>query len=520
MNCSLPACNSELNFCIALASPALNWFIALSCAELNWLSWDCIVLLNWSTCIWLEALNCSFALAAAVSLKIVLAIVWALNISVCCSLLRLAISICKKFLAFSTWACCKLLKPCVSSWDNCAASAITNACLLLRFCRSTVCAILAFSNATCWSALKFMLAISLTLDAFITLAWKAWSKSCCKNLALCSALAKAICCLLAVSICAIGSAASIAACITAWPAILDAPKPLEAISMFALRIAPAAQGGVLPPSNWPIKVVSSSCTDAAFTSPVPNASPTLVWSTALPDTVSPASSLRSSISATVWAWSIWAASKSETAVSVFVWPTTSLVGPVEVAACTPWPKVSGNFSFKSSPKPTDTNPSGTPKPPVLTVTSSPVVGLKYLWAACVTIASGGGGVKPASSALFWTGSLIPSSAAVTAVCAFWRSAVVALASEGLSAVAAVDTCAALVTIGAVPNAWPVVADNTVPDASGLILATGAAATVPAGFNTALAVRSACPWATCSFVNCCPPTLTVGFLSSVDTVGGT
>ena len=51
---------------------------------------------------------------------------------------------------------------------------------------------------------------------------------------------------------------------------------------------------------------------SAFTSPVPNASPTLVWSTALPDTVSPASSLRSSISATVWAWSIWAASKSET----------------------------------------------------------------------------------------------------------------------------------------------------------------------------------------------------------------
>ena len=39
---------------------------------------------------------------------------------------------------------------------------------------------------------------------------------------------------------------------------------------------------------------------------------------------------------------------------------------------------------------------------------------------------------------------------------------------------------------------PVVASKTVPEASGLILATGVAATVPAGFNTALAVRSACP----------------------------
>ena len=66
------------------------------------------------------------------------------------------------------------------------------------------------------------------------------------------------------SICAIGSAASIPACTIAIPAILEADNPRAAIAADALRIAPAAHEGVLPPWKSCIKVSNSVFTDAAW----------------------------------------------------------------------------------------------------------------------------------------------------------------------------------------------------------------------------------------------------------------
>ena len=55
---------------------------------------------------------------------------------------------------------------------------------------------------------------------------------------------------------AIGSADSIAACTRACPAMLLAPRPRAAICAVALRKAPAAHAGVLPPSKSAISVSS------------------------------------------------------------------------------------------------------------------------------------------------------------------------------------------------------------------------------------------------------------------------
>ena len=230
---------------------------------------------NWSVWFALDALNCLAALTAAWSVNKDCIRCCALNVFVCCLFVRLAISICKNAWAFWTAACCLLLKLDISILAKADASAITIACLLFRLDRFTVLAILLFSKATCCSAVKFMLAISLTLLAFITLDWNAWSNSMPINVALCSAASIARCCLLLrfcaskfaitlASACAIGNADSIAACTIACPAILEAPKPLAAISAEAFLNAPAAHAGVLPPSKACIKPSSWPCIVASL----------------------------------------------------------------------------------------------------------------------------------------------------------------------------------------------------------------------------------------------------------------
>ena len=75
-------------------------------------------------------------------------------------------STCKNAFAFSTAACCLLVRLLVSNPVSAEASANTSACLLDRFCRFSVFAILLFSNATCCYAVKFLFAMSLILEAF------------------------------------------------------------------------------------------------------------------------------------------------------------------------------------------------------------------------------------------------------------------------------------------------------------------------------------------------------------------
>ena len=262
MNCSNAFNSPELYFDIAFDWSALKVATLEAMLAKNWSVWFCDVALNW-----LEAL------VAAWSENKLCTRLWALNISACWLLFKLVISICIKDWAFCTAACCLLFKLDISKLANADASAITIACLLPKLFKFIVFAARLFSNAIFCSAVKFILAISPILEAFCTLDWKAWSNSCPINVARCCAESIARCCLLDkfcvsncpyiwASACAIGSADSNAPWTIAWPAILEAPKPLAAICACIPRSAPAAHAGGLFASKLAVNPASCPCTVA------------------------------------------------------------------------------------------------------------------------------------------------------------------------------------------------------------------------------------------------------------------
>ena len=303
LNCSLWFFIVELNCAKAFTSPELYRDIALPCSALkfdtvvaklakNWSVWFCDVALNW-----LDAFD------AAWSLNKLCTRLWALNISACCVLFKLLISICIKDWAFCTAACCLLFKLDKSRLAKADASAITIACLLPKLVKFIVFAALLFSNAMFCSAVKFMLAISPILAAFCTRDWKAWSNSWPMNVARCCADNIALCCLLdklacsneaivCASACAIGKADSNAPWTIACAAIDDAPRPLEAICACIPRNAPAAQAGGLEASKLAVKFASWPCVVAcvegvAVAASICSANVEAAWALAAPVTSSP-----------------------------------------------------------------------------------------------------------------------------------------------------------------------------------------------------------------------------------------